>query len=122
MEPAKPVVPKRRRLPASPSRVLASIAVVFLIVFLFVRVGFVEPFGVPTGSMAPTFLGNHREAPCPRCGYPIRVGIPTSGERTGFFAEIPCPNCGKHSNLSDAREINGDRLIVDKNIYALRKP
>ena len=34
---------------------LASIAVVFLIVFLFLRVGFVEPFGVPTGSMAPTW-------------------------------------------------------------------
>ena len=101
---------------------LASIAVVFLIVFLFLRVGFVEPFGVPTGSMAPTLIGNHREAPCPRCGYPVRVGIPTAGERAGFFADIPCPNCGQHVNLSEARDINGDRLLVDKNVYALRKP
>src|SRR5437868_11984447 len=55
--------------------VLASIAVIFLVVFLFLRVGFVEPFGVPTGSMAPTLIGNHREGPCPRCGYPVRVGL-----------------------------------------------
>ena len=43
-------------------------ASIFLVVFLFLRVGFVEPFGVPTGSMAPTLIGNHREGPCPRCG------------------------------------------------------
>lgn len=101
---------------------LASIAIVFLIVFLFLRVGFVEPFGVPTGSMAPTLIGNHREGPCPRCGFPVRVGTPTAGERAGFFNDIPCPNCGKRVNLSEAREINGDRLLVDKNIYSLRRP
>lgn len=114
--------PKPKRTLASPPRLLATIAIVFLIVFLFLRVGFVEPFGVPTGSMAPTLIGNHREAPCPRCGYPVRVGIPTTGERAGFFADIPCPNCGKHVNLSEARDINGDRLLVDKNIYQLRSP
>ena len=122
MEPAAPPIPPPKRYPASPARLLAAVAIVFLIVFLFLRVGFVEPFGVPTGSMAPTLIGNHREAPCPRCGYAVRVGIPTAGERAGFFADIPCPNCGKHVNLSEARDINGDRLLVDKNIYQLRSP
>ncbi|HEY3790160.1 MAG TPA: signal peptidase I [Urbifossiella sp.] len=114
--------PKPERSLASPPRMLASVAVVFLIVFLFLRVGFVEPFGVPTGSMAPTLIGNHREVHCPRCGYPVRVGVPTAGERAGFFSNIPCPNCDKHVNLGDALEINGDRLLVDKNIYSLRRP
>jgi len=114
--------PPARRRHASPPRLLATVAVVFLIVFLFIRVGFVEPFGVPTGSMAPTLIGNHREGPCPRCGFPVRVGIPTAGERAGFYADVPCPNCGKHVNLTEARDINGDRLLVDKNVYQLRRP
>lgn len=106
--------PKPGRRQASPPRLLAHVAVVFLIAFLFIRVGFVEPFGVPTGSMAPTLIGNHREGPCPRCGYPVRTGGPA--------AAVPCPNCGRGVDLSAAREINGDRLLVDKNIYQLRSP
>jgi len=121
MESVEPSPPIARRV-ASPPRTLASVATVFLIVFLYVRVGFVEPFGVPTGSMAPTLIGNHREGPCPRCGYPVRVGIPTGPERPGFFSDVPCPNCGKRVNLSEARDINGDRLLVDKNVYQLRRP
>src|SRR5436309_3203263 len=117
MESAASPRKKPKRQHASPPRVLASIAVIFLVVFLFLRVGFVEPFGVPTGSMAPTLIGNHREGPCPRCGYPVRVGLPSAGERAGFFADVPCPNCGQHINLADARDINGDRLLVDKNVY-----
>jgi signal peptidase I len=114
--------PEPARRPPSPPRMLATIAIVFLIVFLFVRVGFVEPFGVPTGSMAPTLIGNHREGPCPRCGHPVRVGIPVGGERPNYYSDVPCPNCGKRVNLSDARDINGDRLLVDKNVYQLRRP
>ena len=111
------------RPPATAMRVLATVGVVFVGVFLFLRVFLVEPFGVPTGSMAPALVGNHREAPCPRCGYPVRVGSPQpGGGREGHFTDIPCPNCGKRVNLADAREVNGDRLLVDKNVYQLRRP
>ena len=72
--------PKPKRTPASPPRLLATIAIVFLIVFLFLRVGFVEPFGVPTGSMAPTLIGNHREAPCPRWGCRRERGSRSEGK------------------------------------------
>ncbi|MDB5311588.1 MAG: signal peptidase [Gemmataceae bacterium] len=108
--------------PPTPLRLLVTVGVVFLIIFLFLRTATVEPFGVPTGSMAPTLIGNHREAPCPRCGFPVRVGTPLGGERSGFYADIHCPNCGKSTNLSDARDVSGDRLLVDKNIYSLRRP
>jgi signal peptidase I len=95
---------------------------VFLVVFLFLRTFAVEPFGVPTGSMAPTLIGNHRAGACPRCGYPVRVGLPTTGDGAGRFANVPCPNCGKPVNLTQAPDMNGDRLLVDKNVYHLRRP
>src|SRR5688572_19183791 len=100
--PAASQTPPNRpvRIPPSTARVLVSIAVVFTLTFLFLRTILIEPFGVPTGSMAPTLIGNHREGPCPRCGYPVRVGLPT-GERAGHFANVPCPNCGQKLNLSD---------------------
>ena len=115
-----PGSPNRPR--ATPARLLFTVAIALVVIFLFLRTFAVEPFGVPTGSMAPTLIGNHRETPCPRCGYPVRVGLPSSGERNGYFADVPCPNCGKKVDLTQSADINGDRLLVDKNVYHLRRP
>jgi signal peptidase I len=107
----------------SPIRLMLTIGAVFLSLFLFLRTFAIEPFGVPTGSMAPSLIGNHREGACPRCGYPVRVGIPSQGGNPAdLFNRVGCPNCGRHFSLSEARDINGDRLLVDKNVFHLRKP
>ena len=117
------VSPPREESPTQSLRRILRAAVAFLALFLTLRTVAVEPFGVPTGSMAPTLLGNHREGPCPRCGYPVRVGDPGPGERAQAFADGHCPNCGKRRiDVADARDINGDRLLVDKNVYTLRRP
>jgi signal peptidase I len=71
--------------------------------------------------MAPTLIGNHREAPCPRCGCPVRVGNPGKNQPDPF-ADSWCPNCRKRLDLSAAREVPGDRLLVDKNVYNVRSP
>jgi signal peptidase I len=96
--------------------------VVFVGFFLVLRTIAVEPFGVPTGSMAPALIGHHRDGPCPRCGYPVRVGRPSSGNANDHFADLTCPNCDQHFSLADARDLSGDRLLVDKNVYSLRTP
>ncbi len=107
----------------NPYRILANIAVIFISVFILVRVFALEPFGVPTGSMAPALLGNHREGPCPRCGYPVRVGAPSGGGSTAEqYESVGCPNCGQVFSLTDAIDLNGDRLLVDKNVFNLRRP
>jgi signal peptidase I len=94
--------------------------IIFLCGFLFVRTMAVEPFGVPTGSMAPALHGNHREAACPRCGHPVVVGEPSNGDR---HPDAACPNCGKRGiDLSQTWEIPGDRLLVDKNVFNVRSP
>jgi signal peptidase I len=84
-----------------------------------------EPFGVPTGSMANTLYGNHKACNCPRCGYSIVVG---SGLGSGKNVRDPyhhafCPNCGESRlSLDSVRECIGDRLLVDKNVFELRRP
>jgi signal peptidase I len=108
--------------PISPWRRLAQMFVLFLSGFLFIRSLIIEPFGVPTGSMAPVLYGNHRTADCPRCGFPVTVGEPGPDARPVKFDACRCPNCQRPMDLSTAREIHGDRLIVDKNLYHARSP
>jgi len=100
-------------------QLLALVACLLLVV----RTVFVEPFGVPTGSMAPALLGNHREAACPNCDGPILVSAsdPDGGNPA---AHVTCPNCGAGPvDLSAvSREILGDRLLVDKSVFTLRSP
>jgi signal peptidase I len=111
-----------------PVRVLLITVVVFLGLFLVLRTIAVEPFGVPTGSMTPALVGHHRAGPCPRCGYDVRVGRLTSGNLDRHFARVACQNCefgredGQLFSLADARDLSGDRVLVDKNVYSLRRP
>ncbi len=113
----------------SPYRILLLLSVGFVCLFLFIRAFAVEPFGVPTGSMAPALIGNHREGPCPRCGYPVRMGYPAAGGSPAeHFERAGCPNCGygrKHEHsfsLAASADLPGDRVLVDKNVFNLRRP
>ena len=90
--------------------------------FLVVRTAVMEPFGVPTGSMAGALVGNHRERACPDCGYPVRVGSPVPGGRAVDFDGARCPNCGGRVDMTRAVEIPGDRLLVDKTAFQVRAP
>ena len=114
--------PTRRRPPPPVGRRLLHLAVLFFSLFLVVRTVAVEPFGVPTGSMAPTLLGVHRSAPCPRCEYPVNVGEPGPEARAVAWDRCRCPNCGQAMDLSNARTLPGDRLLVDKTAYLYRPP
>ena len=88
----------------------------------------IEPFGVPTGSMALTLAGNHKCCVCPRCGHEVVVGSnigPNNDLLAGQrgFATAWCPNCYQASlGLEAHAETVGDRLLVDKNIFELRRP
>lgn len=103
-------------------RQFLQIMTLLLCLFLVVRTLGVEPFGVPTGSMAEALIGNHRESVCPRCQYPVRVGQPSAHGRFVDFGACRCPNCNGLVDLTLAPELPGDRLLVDKTTFEWRSP
>lgn len=120
-QPPKHLVSRRDHIVDTGRRLLTAVFV-FTSLFLFIRTFALEPFGVPTGSMADTLLGNHREVSCPRCGFPVVLGEPGEHDHA-TLADATCPNCGQRRiNLNNSPEIPGDRLLVDKNVFQLRKP
>jgi signal peptidase I len=100
-------------------RFLETTLLALCALLLFRAVG-AEPYGVPTGSMAPTLLGNHKAVVCPRCGYTVRVG---SGDRGAHAAGAACPNCGcPDLGLDQAPVCRGDHLLANKGLYDWRRP
>ncbi|WP_020473954.1 S26 family signal peptidase [Zavarzinella formosa] len=113
--------PPTRLIPPSQRRRLIEGSLLFLCAILFLRTMAVEPFGVPTGSMAPALVGNHKTVQCPRCFYQVTVGEPSN--KAQGYPMTYCPNCNLPDlNLAVAREVSGDRLLVDKTVYQIRGP
>jgi signal peptidase I len=56
-----------------------SIVIAFVLAFLF-RTFEAEAFVIPTGSMAPTLQGMHKDVECAQCGYRYRASASSEGE------------------------------------------
>jgi signal peptidase I len=86
-----------------------------------------EPYQVPTGSMAPALCGHHRVCVCPCCGHDVVVGR-SSGDTQGdgdprFYQKAFCPNCGHYPvSVAETLEIEGNRVMVSKSSYLWRLP
>ncbi|HZZ78958.1 MAG TPA: S26 family signal peptidase [Gemmataceae bacterium] len=85
-----------------------------------------EPFHVPTGSMAPALRGHHRVGLCPCCGAEVVVGRAAADSKgTGqarFYRKAFCQNCGHFPIPLDGPEIAGDRIIVHRTAHLFRTP
>ena len=97
----------------------AEAVVALLLGLVVVRAFVVEAYFVPTGSMAPTLLGLHRELICPDCRFPFALGL----DEAGGSGRPACPNCGR-SDLDGALAAvrDGDRVLVQKGLYDWRAP
>ena len=106
-----------------------AFVVAFILALLF-RAFLAEAFVIPTGSMAPTLMGAHKDLVCDQCGTSFQCGA--SRERSGPDTRLAvvagvCPNCRYVNALDLANErndatFNGDRILVSKFSYALRDP
>jgi signal peptidase I len=77
---------------ANVKETLESILVAFILAFIF-RCFVVEPFVIPTGSMAPTLMGAHSRFQCPDCGYRFDVNYsgPEARNRSSSADDIDIP-------------------------------
>src|ERR1700757_3546108 len=76
----------------STREIVEMIAMVF-VAYTLVRTFLVEQFVIPTGSMAPTLMGQHKDVLCAACKFPYQVNA--SSEEEGRKVETgDCPNCG----------------------------
>jgi hypothetical protein len=70
--------------------------IVFVVVLvLLLKTFLAEAFVIPTGSMAPTLLGYHKNVKCEKCGYPILVNASSEVEDRppDRVRQWQCPNC-----------------------------
>jgi hypothetical protein len=79
--------------------------VVFVVVLvLLLKTFLAEAFVIPTGSMADTLLGYHKEVHCEQCGYPFLINCSSEVDpQPGHDAQPViggfCPNCRFFNDL-----------------------
>jgi len=103
--------------------------VVAIILFLVVRHFVLELFVIPTGSMAPTLLGNHFQVECKSCHYSFAAQKqdheidPAKGEDVTAH----CPLCGtagpeNEFTFGNDQVHGGDKILVNKFAYRHEDP
>jgi signal peptidase I len=92
--PAQPA-PAAAQAPASHAvrETIESIVIAFVLAFLF-RTFEAEAFVIPTGSMAPTLMGAHKDVTCIKCGHRFRINSSEENgdEAQAIEAELDRPN------------------------------
>ena len=80
-----------------------------------------EGFVIPTGSMAPSLMGRHKEIICPQCGYLYMVNADSEVDSSGSGAATgirvtwgTCENCRYETRVDDAPSASGDRIYTMK--------
>ena len=100
----------------------------FVVVFLSFLIWSLEAEGfvIPTGSMATTLMGRHKEISCPQCGYVYTVNADREVDQTAGgsspgqrIATGTCENCRFETKVGDAPSFSGDRVYVVKNGLSL---
>jgi len=121
-----PTPDTRHPIPESPPKAeetiketIESIIIAFVLAFVF-RAFVVEAFVIPTGSMAPTLLGEHLKLTCPDCGYTFDIQAPHPNQPV---EPAICPMTG-HPVPVPRRAVRaaGDRILVHKYLYRFSEP
>jgi signal peptidase I len=115
--------------PAAIRELIESVAIAFVLAFLF-RTFEAEAFVIPTGSMATTLMGRHKDVICPKCHYAYRISAseevtPDGTLRDPRYYKVrsgTCPMCGYTETFDEETSFNGDRILVSKLAYEIGEP
>ena len=110
---------------------IESLAVAFILALLF-KAFIAEAFVIPTGSMAPTLMGAHKDVRCEECGCQYQCGASNEfndvgARRNTMVIGTTCPLCRKPQIAnpfvdSNDATFSGDRILVSKLAYAWAEP
>lgn len=122
-QPSSKTDPASKQKPQEGMReTIEAVAIAFILAFVF-KTFEAEAFVIPTGSMAPTLFGRHKEVNCPGCGLHYTVGASTEiDQQSGVLLperrlrSSTCPNCRRSNDVYAASVFNGDRIVVNKQV------
>ena len=124
MPDATPSRTPRNRKPKSGRESVESFVVVFVSFLLWSLEA--EGFVIPTGTMAPTMMGRHKEVICPECGYTYKVNaggeVDSAGQGGSMSRRVvagTCENCRFECPVDDMPSFTGDRIYVAKDGLSL---
>ena len=114
--------------PAAIRETVESVIVAFVLAFLF-RTFEAEAFVIPTGSMAPTLMGKHKDVDCPMCGYRYPVSASDRQDKESHVYHCTCPMCRFTADVEPGNpqgqtypSFDGDRILVAKFPYEFADP
>lgn len=108
---------------------IESVLVAVMLALLF-KAFETEAFVIPTGSMAPTLQGLHKDVFCDECDYEYRVSASSENPDAGFARTViqtTCPICRHTQDINTEEDANeksfsGDRIVVSKFAYDIAEP
>ncbi len=107
---------------------IESIIIAVVLALMF-RAFEAEAFIIPTGSMAPSLQGQHKDLECENCGFRYRAGASqeaTTNQRPDKIISTYCPICQYETTVKSTKADhvtnNGDRILVNKFIYDFVEP
>lgn len=100
--PSPPAPPRTQTSDAKDgTREIVETIVFVVVLVLLLKTFLAEAFVIPTGSMATTLWGYHKNVVCEQCKYPFQVNASDEVERKPpqIVTEWTCPNC-RYQNRS----------------------
>lgn len=120
-----PARPPAREEHGQVKETLISVVIAFVMAFVF-RAFVIEAFIIPTGSMAPTLMGQHVRIQSEQTGYTWPVGPQQMSGATPLAVQsdvvVHDPMTGQEIYRRDLRTRAGDRILVFKYLYSIYDP